>query len=430
MSVRIAVACALSLFLAGPASAQGFGGFIKDKLKQEAKEKAGRAMDEATDSAYEGGKSKAKGGGQKTAGEEKAAAAAPDDEGGPAAESASASAKGGADPDEVAAGEVYGNKFDFIPGDKVLLFDDFAETDVGDYPARWTVKDGGGGNAVEVVSYKGKKWFKATPGDDGINRRSTHFLRYDPQGDMPKKFTIEFDADMAAPFTIIFSKVAAWGGQEIRYDPDEGWESTNVRSPMKKLGKVVRRISISVNGTYAKVYVGGTRVLQDPDAVARPITRLGFRFDEIHGRKGAHGEDPDVLNHQMFTNFRLAEGGKDVAQALNTEGRIVVHGIYFDTGSDVIRPESGGALRNILTLLQNDPGLRFRIEGHTDDQGGPAINGPLSERRAAAVKAWLVQQGIEEARLAAKGFGATKPIDSNATQEGRAMNRRVEFVRL
>jgi outer membrane protein OmpA-like peptidoglycan-associated protein len=426
MTTRLALFSLLALSLAGPASAQGFGGFIKDKLKQEAKEKAGRAADQATDAAYEGGKKKAKGAPGEAATEKGEPAAADD------APRAGAPQKGGeaapqAAQDEVAAGEVYGNKFDFIPGSKVLLFDDFVETYVGDYPARWTVKDGGGGNAVEVVSYKGRKWFKAQPADDGINQSSTHFLRYDPKGDMPKKFTIEFDADMGAPFTIIFNKYRGYGGREIEFDREQ-IKSEHVEAPVKPFGKVVKRVSVSVNGTYAKVYVGGTRILQDPDAVERPITRLGFRFDQTLGRGGS--EDPDALQHQMFTNFRLAEGGKDVAQALNTDGRIVVHGIYFDTGSDVIRPESGGALRNILSLLQEDAALRFRIEGHTDDQGGPAVNGPLSDRRAAAVKAWLEAQGIDGKRLESRGLGATKPMDSNASQEGRANNRRVEFVRL
>ena len=131
-----------------------------------------------------------------------------------------------------------------------------------------------------------------------------------------------------------------------------------------------------------------------------------------------------------MTDFRLAEGGKDVTEALTTDGRIVVHGIYFDTGSDVIRPESGGALRNVLQVIEGDPALKFRIEGHTDDQGGPKVNGPLSEKRAAAVKAWLVKQGVDAGRLTALGLGATKPLQANSTAEGRANNRRVEFVKL
>jgi outer membrane protein OmpA-like peptidoglycan-associated protein len=166
--------------------------------------------------------------------------------------------------------------------------------------------------------------------------------------------------------------------------------------------------------------VGGERVAADPDGVERPITRLGVYFHEPF----AAGD------HQMFTNLRIAEGGKPAKQMLAGEGRIVTHGILFDTGSDVIRPESGPTLRAILALLQEDPSLRFAVEGHTDNQGGPKVNGPLSERRAAAVNAWLVKQGVSASRLTSKGLGQTKPIDTNDTAEGRANNRRVEFVKV
>jgi outer membrane protein OmpA-like peptidoglycan-associated protein len=162
-------------------------------------------------------------------------------------------------------------------------------------------------------------------------------------------------------------------------------------------------------------------VVANPDGVTRPIERVGIYFQEPWA---------ESADHQMITNLRIAEGGKPAKQMLAGEGRIVTHGILFDTGSDVIKPESAPMLRTILGLLQEDPALKFAIEGHTDNQGGPKVNGPLSERRAAAVKAWLVQQGIAAGRLSSKGLGATKPIDTNDTAEGRANNRRVEFVRI
>jgi len=108
----------------------------------------------------------------------------------------------------------------------------------------------------------------------------------------------------------------------------------------------------------------------------------------------------------------------------------VTHGILFDTGSDRIKPESLPALKKILGLLQNDQSLKFSIEGHTDNQGGSSLNLPLSERRSAAVKTWLVEKGISAERLQTKGMGDSKPIDTNDTPEGRANNRRVEFIRI
>jgi outer membrane protein OmpA-like peptidoglycan-associated protein len=132
----------------------------------------------------------------------------------------------------------------------------------------------------------------------------------------------------------------------------------------------------------------------------------------------------------MFTNFRLAEGGKDIRSALNAEGKIVTHGILFDTGSDRIRPESFPTLKKILAILEEDPDLKFSIEGHTDNQGSKEINQPLSEQRSNAVKAWLTGKGVSAARLKTKGWGDTQAIDTNGTPEGRANNRRVEFVKI
>lgn len=333
----------------------------------------------------------------------------------PSAGPGAASQSTGAAPQ--AAAEVYGNRFDFVPGSKTLVYDDFSETDVGEYPAKWTTKEGGG-NTAEVVQRDGRKFFQSRYSAEGAEA-SMHWLRYEIKGDLPKNFTIEFDADVEGLFSIVFSEQSSAGGQEISFEPGRV-KSANVENPVN-LGSGVKHISMNVSGTSVKAYVGGERVLNDPDAVERPIKRMGFRFDYTAG-------EPN--KGQMFTAFRLAEGGKDFKSMLAGTGRIVSHGILFDTGSDVIKPESGPELRNILQLMQQDPGLRFVVEGHTDNQGGPQINGPLSERRAAAVKAWLVKQGIDAARLTPKGFGDTKPIDTNSTAEGRANNRRVEFARI
>jgi OOP family OmpA-OmpF porin len=401
MNTRLAFVSAALLVVACPARAQ-FGDLI-DRAQRAAADAAEQAARDAA----------------KPQPQEPAQPAAPAPTAQPAAKPAPEQPAQAAKGDAAAPPEAYGNRYDFIPGDKVLVFDDFSDTDVGEYPARWTVKDGGGGNQVEVVQVGSRRFMKSRHAAD--QDQSTQWLRYVVKQDMPKNFTIEFYADIGGPFSVVFTARNGFGGQEVWFSAGE---DVQVRS-MNANGKLpvssgVHHVAVAVSGTQVKVYVAGERVLNDPDGVDRPITRLGLTFSQPLGPAG---------DHQMITGYRLAEGGKPAKQMLAGEGRIVTHGILFDTGSDVIKPESGPTLRSILALLQDDAALRFAIGGHTDDQGGPGVNGPLSDRRAAAVKAWLVKQGVAGTRLTSKGLGQSKPIDTNGTAEGRANNRRVEFVR-
>jgi outer membrane protein OmpA-like peptidoglycan-associated protein len=114
---------------------------------------------------------------------------------------------------------------------------------------------------------------------------------------------------------------------------------------------------------------------------------------------------------------------------LKKTGRLRVYGINFDSDSDVLRPESKAVLDTIAAMLKADAALKITIEGHTDSTSTPQHNQQLSEKRAAAVKQALVSAGIEASRLAAAGFGATKPVATNDSAIGRAENRRVEIVR-
>jgi len=106
----------------------------------------------------------------------------------------------------------------------------------------------------------------------------------------------------------------------------------------------------------------------------------------------------------------------------------VLQQVHFQTGSATILPDSFPMLLEIAQLLKANPSIqRMRIEGHTDSHGGADYNLDLSQRRAASVRTWLVEHGIESGRLESEGYGLTKPIQTNDTEEGRAANRRVEF---
>jgi outer membrane protein OmpA-like peptidoglycan-associated protein len=127
---------------------------------------------------------------------------------------------------------------------------------------------------------------------------------------------------------------------------------------------------------------------------------------------------------------RIGESTPDFSRSIAASGRYVSHGILFDTDSDCLKPESGAVIKSVARGLETNPNLKLRIEGHTDSTGNADHNLELSKRRAEAVMAVLVTQfSVDAARLSAEGLGASKPMDSNDTPQGRAQNRRVEFVR-
>lgn len=127
---------------------------------------------------------------------------------------------------------------------------------------------------------------------------------------------------------------------------------------------------------------------------------------------------------------KVVLGANELAKALADDGRVAVRGILFDTGKATLKPESAAALGPIVELLKSDAALKLEIQGHTDNAGAAAANLKLSQDRAAAVKDYLVRTGgVAAARLTTSGFGNTKPVADNATEAGRALNRRVELVK-
>jgi outer membrane protein OmpA-like peptidoglycan-associated protein len=175
---------------------------------------------------------------------------------------------------------------------------------------------------------------------------------------------------------------------------------------------------IMADGQYVKVYMNDTRIANIPNA------DLG-RSNRIEIEIPAQPEAPVFLG-----NLRIMAGGKKLYDAIAAEGRVATQGILFDTNSDRIRPESTPTLKEIVAMLNEHPELRLAIEGHTDNAGQDASNQALSEKRAAAVKAHLVAEGIDASRLESKGLGAAQPAAPNTTPEGRQQNRRVELVKL
>jgi outer membrane protein OmpA-like peptidoglycan-associated protein len=139
----------------------------------------------------------------------------------------------------------------------------------------------------------------------------------------------------------------------------------------------------------------------------------------------------DSEDFLLLGNLRLAIGAPDTRNKLISEGRFVTSGITFDVNSDKIKPESFGVLKEIAGALTDNPTVKVKIIGHTDSDGDAAKNLELSKKRAEAVKATLSSEfSIDASRMDTDGLGATKPLADNKTTEGKAQNRRVEFVKL
>jgi OmpA-OmpF porin, OOP family len=139
----------------------------------------------------------------------------------------------------------------------------------------------------------------------------------------------------------------------------------------------------------------------------------------------------DAQHPIVFKNFRIAAGGNmNMIGKKFTDSKIVTHGINFDTDKATIKPESMGTLNMIVRVLKDNPDIKFEIDGHTDNSGTAPHNLTLSQQRADAVKTQLVTMGVDASRLTTRGLGDTKPIADNNTPDGKANNRRVEFVKM
>ncbi len=173
-----------------------------------------------------------------------------------------------------------------------------------------------------------------------------------------------------------------------------------------------------------------------------PVTGGAVTVRMLPGEPRYAGSSRNGVQSMAFGDYRSSfrfEGAQRVAAAapvqapvadsLRRTGRVSLY-VTFRTGSAELEASVAPILAQVQEALEADPALRLRLVGHTDNQGGPAINMPLSQRRAQAVRAWLVRNGISADRIVTDGRGQNEPIADNNTEAGRALNRRVEAVRV
>lgn len=328
------------------------------------------------------------------------------------------------------------SNYDFVPGDKVLLYEDFSQDAVGDFPALWTTDVAGEINTLNIA-----------PGN-WLNLNSTEGTYWFMKDiDFPKNFILEMDivpkpgAPRFAADVVIFGESAH---SEMDKNGDPGtcglhvkiekniWETAGYKKGIVEkltgsstnllvVPEKVNHVILWVQNRRLRIYHAGGKVLDVPTNIyeGSKFSRLCFKL-----YRGAS-------SGSYISNIKITTAAPDTRNKLLAEGKLVTYGIYFDVNKDVVKPESYGTLNDIAKILNEVPDVKVKIVGHTDSDGQDAANLDLSKRRAASVKAELAKTfGVNADRLVTDGMGESQSVAPNDTPVNKALNRRVEFIKL
>ena len=327
-------------------------------------------------------------------------------------------------------------QYDFVPGDNVILFDDFSQDAVGDFPALWTTNSAGEINSISIAP---GNWFNLNSTD------GNYFYLNDIE--FPKNFIIEFDIVPKTKGGRIAAGLLLYGEskrKEMDNNPQPGnggimisiekgywntWgyksgesEKITGRSDVKPvIAEKVNHVIIWVQGRRLRIYHQEAKVLDMPTNLYADVklSRLCFRLS-----RGAS-------SGSYISNLRITDAAPDMRSKLITEGKLVSYGIYFDVNKDVVKSESYGTIKEVAKVLTDNPTVKIKIVGHTDSDGDDKSNLDLSKRRSAAVKNVLVKEfSIDAARIETDGKGEGEPVAKNDSVVNKALNRRVEFIKL
>jgi OOP family OmpA-OmpF porin len=322
--------------------------------------------------------------------------------------------------------------YDFVPGDSVLFFDDLQGEEVNEIPSKWMLDKG----RAEVMEVEGDMMIATRQG-------TTIRPRMKLPSYLPKRFTVEFDIkyvnyvwQYGRAININFANASLdknqdagdfaskplriWANAEASFSQAEGkWPFDFRDEKVNVVLKDWKHIAISVNEKSVKVYINQYRILNAQIEFATPSS---FTLNI----------DGDFEAPVLIKNFRILSGGKSPAKQVTTNNVYIARGIQFERASPVLLPESMGEINNLVKLMKDDPAIKFEVAGHTsaEQTSSADANQKLSEARANTVRSKMMEMGVDGSRLVAKGYGQIKPIGSNDTPEGRATNRRVEFVKI
>lgn len=331
-------------------------------------------------------------------------------------------------------------KSDFVTGDEIFFEDNLEGEQLGEFPSRWDLWDGN----VEVVKVGGVNAIGFIDNASFVRPLMTNLKSY-----LPEAYTIEvdlyvdpekrdnnpkYDGGFVGDYYLQVCSENDNNLIEITVPSYVGWDCADGKITPKIWAKGTSKdmtselpidltpgwnhLALSVNKRAVKAYLNGIRFGNIPN-FAEGGTQVRF---------GVHSMQHENAVCQI-RNVRIAKGAVPLYNRLATDGKIITYAITFETGKADLKPESMAEIARIAKLMTGDANLNFEVQGHCDATGSDAVNDPLSQKRAEAIVAALVQQGIAANRLTAVGKGSHVPLADNSTDEGRAKNRRVEFVK-
>lgn len=331
------------------------------------------------------------------------------------------------------------SKFDFMPGDRVLFYDDFSADHIGDFPSKWNTN--GSGEVVHI----------ATPDKHFFQLKGGALYLPITKRALPDEYTIEFDLRTSgldkeissttfldiildesrtfqkgqnrAAASLSFCQFISNGLELVSYGGSMGTIRNTIKEDYRKAMVTGAHISIAVNKSRFRLWINENKWVDVPTFMPPGAAHL-----KLHLR----GFDTDYKRMKVLIgNVKIAAGGVNLRNKLISEGRWITTGILFNVNSSGIRPQSYGVLKEIATVLKDNPEVKVKIIGHTDSDGSKNINLKLSKERAASVKRILTKEfGITSSRMCTDGKGESDPVADNQTTEGKAQNRRVEFIKL
>ncbi len=201
-----------------------------------------------------------------------------------------------------------------------------------------------------------------------------------------------------------------------------------IKDAKGSINRNVSREEIVQNYKEAALEKGGRILYEVGYLLTFTLTRMdgGMTWAFLSAGDGSY--NLYIIDEAAFRK-QLMFDAEELKKALDEEGHVAVYGIYFDIDRAVLKLGAEKVLVEMVKLMKNNPKLKIEIQGHTDNTGEAHHNLDLSTRRAETVRKFLLAYGVEAARVLSRGYGEEKPVASNDTEEGRALNRRVELIK-